>query len=75
MFLSVASAGGSVVEDPECLRLREEGDERDGSDDIFLQRKGWCEGETSAMKSRIEGSDQDQRSGRSGPRMGTNQYF
>ena len=41
-FLSVASAGGSVVADPECLRRREEGEtgDEDRSDDIFFTTRG-----------------------------------
>ena len=42
LFRSVASAGGSVVADPECLRLREEGDAggEEWSDDIFFTTPG-----------------------------------
>jgi hypothetical protein len=41
-FRSVASAGGSVVADPECLRRREEGEtgDEDRSDDIFFTTQG-----------------------------------
>ncbi len=41
VFRNVARAGGSVVADPECLRLRDEdemGDDDEPSDDIIGQK-------------------------------------